>query len=246
MGRFGRDENGWVSLRDAWESNADDWIRWARRPGFDSYHQFHGRRFLEIVPPPGRLTVDLGAGEGRLARDLRARGHRVVALDASPSLARACAQMDGAIPVVIADAAVVPFRSGCADLVIAFMSLMDIDDWKSTIAEASRLLSVGSRFLIAIVHPINAAGSFQGDAHNRDDPFVINGSYMTTNRFEDRIERDGLAMTFHSEHRPLAAYMAALRGSGFVVEDVREVTVDDPDDRWSRIPMFLHLSAVLS
>ena len=244
--RFGLDENGCVSLRDAWESNADDWIRWARRPGFDSYHQFHGRRFLEIVPPPGRLTVDLGAGEGRLARDLRSLGHRVIALDASPSLARACAEMDEAIPVVIADAAVVPLRSGCADLVIAFMSLMDIDDWTSTIAEASRLLSPGERFLIAIVHPINAAGSFQGDGENPDDPFVISGSYMTTTRFEDRIERDGLAMTFHGEHRPLSAYFSVLRGSGFVVEDIREVTVEAPTDRWSRIPMFLHLSAVRS
>jgi hypothetical protein len=51
-------------------------------------------------------------------------------------------------------------------------------------------------------------------------------------------------MTFHGEHRPLSAYFGVLRGSGFVVEDIREVTVEDPSDRWSRIPMFLHLSAV--
>jgi len=69
---------------------------------------------------------------------------------------------------------------------------------------------------------------------------------MTTTRFEDRIERDGLAMTFHGEHRPLSAYFSVLRGSGFVVEDIREVTVEAPTDRWSRIPMFLHLSAVRS
>ncbi|HEX4862840.1 MAG TPA: class I SAM-dependent methyltransferase [Acidimicrobiales bacterium] len=233
-----------MSLRDAWESNADAWIRWARRPGFDSYHQFHGRRFLEIVPPPGHLTVDLGAGEGRLARDLQALGHNVVALDASPSLARACAKMSEGIPTVVADAAATPLRSRCADLVIAFMSLMDIDDWTTAIAEASRLLPPGGRFLIAIVHPINAAGSFQGDGENWDDPFVISESYMTATRFQDRIERDGMVMTFHGEHRPLAAYFAVLRSSGFVVHDLREVTVEDPADRWSRIPMFLHLSAV--
>lgn len=234
-----------MSLRDAWESNAADWIRWARRPGFDSYHQFHGRRFLEIVPPPGRLTVDLGAGEGRLARDLHALGHNVVALDASASLARACAEMAERIPTVIADVAATPLRTGCADLVIAFNSLMDIDDWTSTIAEASRLLPPGGRFLIAIVHPINAAGGFQGEG-DENDPFVISASYMTTVRFEERVERDGMAMTFVGEHRPLAAYFDALRSSGFVLDGLREVTVEDPGDRWSRIPMFLHLSALRS
>jgi SAM-dependent methyltransferase len=232
-----------VSLREAWESNAENWILWARRPGFDSYHQFHGRRFLEIVPPPGRLTVDLGAGEGRLARDLHARGHRVVAIDASPSLARACASKGEGIPTVLADAAATPLRDNCADLVIAFMSLMDIDDWVSTIQEASRLLPGGGRFLLAIVHPINAAGRFDGDG-TRDDPFVISESYMATARYVDSVERDGMFMSFHSVHRPLAEYFSVLRTSGFVVYDLREVTVDDVDDRWARIPMSLHLAAL--
>jgi SAM-dependent methyltransferase len=232
-----------MSLRDAWESNADNWIRWARRPGFDSYHQFHGRRFLEIVPPAGRLTLDLGAGEGRLARDLHARAHPVVAIDASPSLAKACASLGEGIPTIVADAAATPLRGECADLVVAFMSLMDIDDWLSTIEEAARLLVPGGHFLIAIVHPINAAGRFEGDGAS-DDPFVVRGSYMTNIRYEESVERDGMFMTFHSEHRPLASYFAALRASGFVVYDLREVTVDDVDDRWARIPMFLHLAAL--
>lgn len=236
-------ENVGVSLREAWESNADNWIRWARRPGFDAYHQFHGRRFLEIVPPAGRLTVDLGAGEGRLARDLHARGHTVVAVDASPSLARACASHGEGIPTIVADAAATPLRDECADLVVAFMSLMDIDDWVTTIEEAARLLPTGGRFLLAIVHPTNSAGRFRGDG-TREDPFVISGSYMTSFRYVDSVERDGMFMTFHSDHRPLADYFAALRASGFVVYDLREVTVDDPDDRWARVPLFLHMATL--
>ncbi len=57
-----------VSLREQWEANAERWLRWARTPGHDSYDQFHGRAFLELLPPPKRLTVDLGSGEGRLRR----------------------------------------------------------------------------------------------------------------------------------------------------------------------------------
>ena len=165
-------------------------------------------------------------------------------MDSSPRLAQACADLDGRIPTVVGDAAAVPLSSGCADLVVAFNSLMDIDDWVSAIEESARLLLPGGRFVIAIVHPINAAGGFEGDGGDRDDPFIIRGSYMSTARFSDRIERDGLVMTFNGEHRPLAAYFAALRASHFVIDDLREVTAEDPDDRWSRIPMFLHLSAV--
>lgn len=235
-----------VSMREAWESNAEKWIGWARRPGFDSYHQFHGRRFLGIVPAPGRLTIDLGAGEGRLARDLVALGHRVIALDASPSLARACAASPEAIPTLLADAAATPFRAGCADLVVAFMSLQDVDDWEGAIGEAARLLIPGGRFLIAIVHPINSAGTFEGERDDREAPFVIRDSYLVQYRVVEDIERDGMPMTFHSEHRPLESYIAASRTAGFSIDDIREVTVDDPNDRWARIPMFLHIAAVLT
>jgi hypothetical protein len=59
-----------VSLQDAWNEQGDNWIRWARAPGHDSYWQFHRDRFLELVPDAARLTLDVGAGEGRLAREL--------------------------------------------------------------------------------------------------------------------------------------------------------------------------------
>lgn len=232
-----------MSLRDAWDANAQAWLGWARSPGHDSYEQFHGRRFLELVPPAGRLTLDMGAGEGRLGRDLTAMGHRVVALDSSTTLARASATHPQGLTAVVADAAGVPLRSGCADLVVAFMSLQDIDDLDSAVSEAARVLNSGGQVCIAIVHPINSAGHFEGERGDMAAPFVIPGSYLETFRYHDDVERDGLAMSFHSEHRPLQAYSTALESAGLVIEAIREVTVDDRSDRWARIPLFLHLRA---
>jgi SAM-dependent methyltransferase len=233
-----------MSLRRAWGDNAEAWIRWARAPGHDSYWQFHGRRFLELVPPPGDLTIDVGAGEGRLGRDLMARGHRVVAIDGSLAMARACAAHAVRQPTVVGDAAGLPLRSGCGDLVVAFMSLQDVDDLEAALAEAARVLVAGGRLCLAIVHPINSAGQFEGERQETDAPFVIRGSYLERFRYVDDIERDGLPMTFHSEHRPLDTYSRALEASGFVTEAIREVTVDDPTDRWHRIPLFLHIKAL--
>jgi len=231
-----------MSLREQWEDNARAWLRWARAPGHDSYDQFHGRRFLELVPEPGRLTIDLGAGEGRLARDLIRRGHRVVAVDASPTLARACATHEEGVPSVVADAAAVPLASGCADLVVAFMSLQDVDDLAGALTEVARLLAPDGRLCLAIVHPLNSSGSFEGAVGDRDAPFVIRGSYLDAFRYRDEVERDGLAMTFHSEHRSIEAYTRHLERDGLVIEALREVTSDEAD-RWSRVPYFLHLRA---
>jgi 2-polyprenyl-3-methyl-5-hydroxy-6-metoxy-1,4-benzoquinol methylase len=83
------------SLGEAWEAEAEAWVAWAREPDHDSYWRFHRDAFLGIVPPPGRLTLDVGCGEGRLARDLALLGHRVVALDRSPTMARHAAASGG-------------------------------------------------------------------------------------------------------------------------------------------------------
>lgn len=53
-------------------------------------------------------------------------------------------------------------------------------------------------------------------------------------------------MTPHSEHRTLQAYTEALSQSGFLIERLREVTEPDPNDKWRRVPLFLHLRAVLA
>ncbi|MGH8996673.1 MAG: hypothetical protein ACRDYB_11675 [Acidimicrobiales bacterium] len=50
-------------------------------------------------------------------------------------------------------------------------------------------------------------------------------------------------MTFTSEHRPLQDYVDALADVGFVLERLREVRDPNPEDKWFRMPMFLHLLA---
>src|SRR6266508_1607388 len=145
---------GQVALSDFWEGQAERWVRWAREPGHDTYRCFHRDRFLELVPPAGRLTVDVGCGEGRLARDLKALGHRVVAVDASPTLVLLAREADPELEVHLADAAELPLPDGHADLVVAFMSLGDIDDMAGAVREMARVLEPGGRLCVAVVHPI--------------------------------------------------------------------------------------------
>ena len=72
----------------SWEAEAENWIRWARTPGHDAYWRYR-EAFFALVPPAGRATLEVGCGEGRVARDLAARGHHVTGIDSSPTLLHA-------------------------------------------------------------------------------------------------------------------------------------------------------------
>ena len=228
-----------MTLRDAWEAEAANWVEWARRVGHDSYGKFHRDAFLELLPPPGRRTLDVGCGEGRVARDLKRLGHRVVAVDAAPVAYAREADPEGEYGV--ASGSELPFADGFADLVIAFMSLQDMDDPDGAVREARRVLEPGGRFCVALVHPINSGGRFEGD--EEEAPFVIRESYFERRRYVDRIEKDGLEMTFTSDHRSLEGWLRPLEETGFVLERVREIA-GTHRTRWQRIPLFLHVRAV--
>jgi SAM-dependent methyltransferase len=237
-----------MSLRAAWERNALAWAQWARAPMHDSYWRFHRDQFLPLLPPPGRRTLDLGCGEGRLSRDLKARDYRVVGVDSSPTLVRLAHEADPDIEVYVTDAAALPFAGGTFDLVVAFMSLHDVTDLTETVREVARVLVPQGRLCLAIVHPLNSAGRFEGE--DPGSPFIIPGSYLEPFRYADDIEREGLHMRFESEHRPLAAYFDALERAGFLVEALREPALPDSairyseNRRWQRVPLFLHMRAL--
>jgi ubiquinone/menaquinone biosynthesis C-methylase UbiE len=231
-----------VSLRDAWEDQADSWVRWARAPGHDSYWTFHREPFLSSLPPPGRLTLDVGCGEGRLTRDLRGMGHHAVGIDVAPSMIAAAREADPDGQYLAASAEAMPFEDGAADLVIAFMSLMDMDDMPAAVREVGRVLEVGTRFVAAVVHPINSAGRFVPRRGEDDAPFVIE-SYLEQRRYSDYLEREGYEMTFESIHFTLEDYSRAFEASGFLIEQVREL-YDDENPRWNRVPLFMRWTAV--
>jgi SAM-dependent methyltransferase len=201
-----------------------------------------------LVPRAGRKTLDLGCGEGRLSRDLKALGHDVVGVDVSPTMLDAAQLADPDIETYLADAAALPFAGAAFDCVVAFMSLQDVDDLRSAILEVGRVLEPGGRFCLAVVHPVNSAGGFEGTA--ADSAFVINGSYLQESFYEDNLIRDGLEMTFVSAHRPLHAYTDAMNQAGLLIERLNEPAapehaVTSPQSRrWQRLPLFLHIRAV--
>ena len=233
------------SARDHWEGHADDWIALTRSdPAYDFLNK---PSFLELVPAPGRLTIEVGCGEGRVARELIARGHRVVGIDAAPALARAAASHAVAPPVAVADIAQLPVRVAAADVVVCFMVLMDVEDLDGGVAELARILEPDGTLCVAILHPIASSGLFSGDEYGT---FYM-GDYLQQMRHVLDIERaDGGIFRFRIEHRPIERYFRAFEAAGLTVTALREprpseeiATQQTRLANSRRVPGFLHLLA---
>lgn len=162
----------------------------------------------------------------------------MLGVEGSPTLARAAREADPPTEVIVADAAALPLPDAHADLALASISLLNVDDLPGAVREVTRVLAPGGRFCVTTVHPFR---SWQ----------TAGGSYFAETRFTEARERDGARMAFHDTHRPLGDLFAALEAAGLVVEAVREPVPDDahlaahPDAARARErPLFLHVRAL--
>lgn len=226
-------------LRLKWEAESADWIEWARSRDRDhAFWQMNLPELLAVLPPAGELTLDVGCGEGRVARELMAVGHRVVGVESSPTLARAAREANPTFDVRVGDAAAMPLEDEVADLAVASLSLMNMDDMPQVLLETARVLRPSGLFCFNVLHPINSWGDSGLE------------SYFATGEYEERIEARGASLTLHDTHRPLGDYFAALETAGFVVESLREPVPGDaylkvhPEvNRWRIRPGFLLVRA---
>jgi ubiquinone/menaquinone biosynthesis C-methylase UbiE len=231
-------------MSQGWEAQAGNWIPIARSE-HDSYW-FYRDAFFDLVPPPGRRTIEIGCGEGRVVRDLVARGHRAVGVDASPTLVEAAREAAPEGDYVVSGAEALPFEDGAFDLAVAYNSLMDVDDMTAAVREAWRVLRPGSRFCICVTHPINDAGRFE---HEEPGARFLTDVYRGRRRYDETLTVYGVTMRFVGWCYPLEDYTHALEQAGFLMEAFREPAVDRSaaaphGERRLRIPNFLMIRAL--
>jgi len=119
----------------------------------------------ELAEAEGGPVLDLGAGTGRVAAELAAQGHEVVAVDQDPDLLAALAERAPAVTTVTADAR--DFELDVAfPLVIApmqFIQILEGRDGRLAMLERVRAhLKEGGLFAAALARPLDAIP--EGDA----------------------------------------------------------------------------------
>jgi SAM-dependent methyltransferase len=238
MTRAGKDHKHWSQV-------AEEWVAWARKPNHDAFWAYRASLAAFIGRGNGK-ALDVGCGEGRIARELTACGFQVTAVDPVSRLVRAAIEVQSARNYAVASATELPFDNAQFDLVVAYNVLMDVEDVPTALKEFRRVIRPTGQLIISIVHPFVDHGRFTSKELN--SPFILEGTYFGRQRFEGVEERDGLRMHFAGWSQPLEAYGMALEEAGLAITSLRE-PVPDVDDGWNhiapwtRMPLFLWLKA---
>ena len=173
----------------------------------------------ELADAAGGPVLDLGAGTGRVAADLAARGHEVVALDNDPDLLAALAERAQGVTTVTADAR--DFEIGVSfALVIAPMQLVQILGGPAgRLAMLERVhahLREAGVFATALARPLDAIP--EGDA---------------SPPLPDMLERDGwvfssqpVSVQERSGHVVVTRRRQAVSPAGELQEEQVEVSLD--------------------
>ena len=133
-----------------WSRVSTEWIAWARAPNHDAFWAYRDSLIAFIGRGKGE-ALDVGCGEGRVSRELKACGYRVTASDPVGELVNAAKEARSADDYVIASGTDLPFRDARFDLVMAYNVLMDVEDVPATIKEIKRVLRPAGMLVVSIV-----------------------------------------------------------------------------------------------
>jgi len=201
-----RMDNGWQASANAWIADMGEQGDFGRRYVLDPVML---PRALARSP---RKALDVGCGEGRFCRMLKQHSIDVTGVDPTPGLIRAAHARDAEGAYFEATAERLPFDDNAFDLVVSYLSLIDIPDIAAAIPEMARVLAPGGALLIANLNSFNTACIDAGWTKDTDGRRLY---YPIDNYLEERsmwIEYRGIRIRNH--HRPMSAYMRALLDAG--------------------------------
>lgn len=230
-------------MENWWQASADAWIA-----DMGEHGDFGRRYVLDPVMLPRALArspktaLDIGCGEGRFCRMLDQRGVNATGIDPTPALIAAARARDASGTYLEAAAERLPFSDEAFDLVVSYLSLIDIPDIHKAIPEMTRVLKPGGVLLIANLNSFNTACADTGWVKDRAGQRLF---YPIDNYLQERsmwIQYRGIRVINH--HRPMSIYLRALLAAGLRLTyfDEPEPTADAPTLKatsYRRAPWFL-------
>jgi len=202
--------DGWVESAKAWIADMGDSGDFARACVLD-------RPMLELIGE-GRFAtaLDVGCGEGRFCRMLAGRGIRTVGIDPTEALIAEARRRDPDGDYRIGRAEQLDFPDASFDLVVSYLTLIDIPDLAAAIAEMARVLRPGGSLLIANLTSFNTAAQPGFGARLGLRPAV--DRYLEEHT--DWVSWRGIRV--QNWHRPLSTYMTLLLEQGLELRHFAE------------------------
>lgn len=225
-----------------WDHSAPAWLAQMGDAGDATRRYVLDAPMLSALPQAG-AALDLGCGEGRFCRIMRARGLTPTGIDPTAALIEAARARDPGGHYVQCGAEALGFEDASFDVAVFYLSLIDIADFRAAIREAARVLRPGGRLLIGNLPDYTTARprGWQGEGSH----WVIEADQRRYLALDDMlIERAFPAawddIRIENYHRPLSAYMGALLEAGLRLIRFENPPFTGPEgpikDRFERMP----------
>ena len=229
------------NISGGWAESAEAWIAEIGDRGD------YGREFVLDVPMMARIkdrgytnALDVGCGEGRFCRMLQACGIRTVGIDPTEPLIQHARLQDPQGDYRIGRAEALDFPDGYFDLVISYLSLIDIPDIGRAISEMVRVLTPKGTLLIANLTSFTTANTGGGWRPDGDGEPRFSIDYYLQERAE-WLSWSGIRV--QNWHRPLSAYLSLLLKQGLELRHFAEPEPQGGDpakaELYLRVPYFL-------
>ncbi len=169
-----------------------------------------------------KRILDVGTGEGQIARRLAEAGSSVTGVDPVAGQVIEATKRGGGARYLRSGAAALPFADWSFDGAVACLVFEHIDQVDEAISEVSRVLVPGGRFLFLLNHPLlQTPGSGWIDDQLIDPPeqYWRIGPYLTESATIEEVQK-GVFIRFI--HRPLSRYVNALSAAMLLVERMDE------------------------
>lgn len=209
------------SGRALWEEHAGWWQDHFTAGADPEYTEQIIPLALEWLGGEGRV-LDLGTGEGQVARALAATGASVTGIDPTRAQVAVATERAGGPDYAVAEAGGLPFGDRCFDAAVACLVFEHIAELDRGLAEIARVLRPGGRFVLFLNHAIiQAPDSGWIDDHVLDPPerYWRLGPYLTERSLVEEVE-PGVWIPF--EHRPISRYVNAMADVGLGLERMLE------------------------
>lgn len=149
---------GETRILDAWHDNAAAWERAVREGRIESRRLVTDQAVIDaVLSCSPRSVIDVGCGEGWLARALAAEGVQVLGVDAIPALVEAARTHGGGdFRVMTYDDLAAGALQAQADVVVCNFSLLGGASVDALLAAVPRLLAPGGVLIVQTLHPLVA------------------------------------------------------------------------------------------
>lgn len=145
---------------DSWQTNAEPWTHAVRSDQIESRKLITNRTIVEtLLRYRPRTVLDIGCGEGWLARKLAEHGMQITGIDVVPALIENAQKLRGGNFFVYSYAQIANGILGRRfDAAVCNFSLLGKESVEMLIQSAPALLHSGGRLFIQTLHPLMVGG----------------------------------------------------------------------------------------